>query len=125
MLISGYDKVRSHRSWIVRNVSVWGLPKWGTIEFAAVDLIGTGKGVYYGAGDIGESVQRVNFADLIDHRGNSLPSTISAPVVMIKARSNYSAYLIGDEGATDFVIARDEAASEAVTVDLYIVEMGA
>jgi len=124
MIISGYDKARSHRSWIVKNVSVWGLTKWGTIDFAAVDLVGTGKAVYYGTGDIGETVQRINYADLIDHRGNQLPTSISAPVVIVKSRSNYGAYLIGDEGTADFVIARDESASEAVTVDLYIVEMG-
>jgi hypothetical protein len=124
MLIAGYEKVRAHRSWIVKNLSVWGLSRWGTIEFAAVDLIGTGKAVYYGTGDIGESVQRIHYADLVDYRGNSLPAVINAPVVMIKPRSRFGAYLIGDEGAADFVIARDEEASEAVTVDLYIVEMG-
>jgi hypothetical protein len=123
-MISGLEKVKSHRVWFVPNFIVWGLPVWGEIEFLAVEKVGADSFAFYGFSDIGDPAQQVAFSTLTDHRGNQLPSTISSPRVLIRPKSQQAVFVIGEESDTAFKIARDPEASEPVTVDLVVIEMG-
>jgi hypothetical protein len=124
MMIAGLEKVTSRRTWFVPNVVIWGLPVWQEIEFLAVEEVTTDKSVFYGSLDIGDTAQQVSFSDLTDHRGNQLPATISSPSVLVRTRSQWAAFVIGEESDASFKIARDPEASDPVAVDLMVIEMG-
>jgi hypothetical protein len=123
-MISGLEKIQSHRVWFVPNFVVWGLPVWGEIEFLNVEKVGSDETVFYGSPDIGDPAQQVAFSDLTDHRGNQLPSMIASPRILVRGKSQDSAFVIGDESNISFKIARDPETSGPVTVDLMVVEMG-
>jgi hypothetical protein len=123
-MISGLEKVKSHRTWFVPNFVVWGPPVWSEIEFLALEIVGSDKNVFYGSADIGDPSQHVAFSELTDHRGNQLPASIASPRVLVRLKSEVSAFVIGDESSSSFKIARDPEASGSVTVDLIVVEMG-
>ena len=72
----------------------------------------------------GDSSQNVNFADLTDFKGNSLPAEIDSPKIITVPRSEYNAFVIGNESDFGFKIARDPNAPGTIDVDLYIFEMG-
>lgn len=123
-MITGLEKVTSRRVWFVPNFVVWGLPVWKEIEFLAVEKVATDKAVFYGSLDIGDTAQQVSFSDLTDHRGNQLPSSIPSPRVLVRSKSQETAFVIGEESDASFKIARDPEASGPVTVDLVVIEMG-
>jgi len=124
-MISGLEKVKSHRLWFVPEFGAWGLADWSEVAFLVAEEIQSTTSVLYGAVDIGDASQQVTFGDLTDHRGNHLPATIDAPRVFVRPRSAESAFVVGEESNQGFKIARDPDASGPVTVDLLIVEMGA
>jgi hypothetical protein len=123
-MIDGLEKVKGHRTWLVPDFVVWGLPVWAEIELLAVEKAGSVSSVFYGAPEIGDPSQQVAFSDLSDHRGNQLPASISSPLVLVRPTSQDTAFVISGETDTTFKIARDPEASGPVTVDLMVLEIG-
>jgi hypothetical protein len=123
-MTTGFERVTARRVWFVPSFIIWGLPVWEEVEFLTVEKVGSDETVLYGSLDIGGTVQQVVFSDLTDHRGNQLPPAIVSPRIIIRPRSNDTAFIISEESGSTFKIARDPDASGPVTVDLLVVEMG-
>lgn len=124
-MIAGLERVKSHRVWFVPNLLVWGLPSWGGLELLILEQVDSELTIGYNSIGIGDTEQAVHFEDLTDHRGNSLPHSLSAPRVIVRSRTAASAFVVATESDTSFKIARDPDADGPVTVDLMVVEMGA
>ena len=123
-MLPGLEKVKSHRVWFVPGFVVWGLAGWSEVEFVTLEQAGSDLSALFGAVDVGDSAQQVAFSDLRDHRGNQLPSTISMPRILVRPKTNETAFIVGDESSESFKIARDLDSAGPVTVDLLVVEMG-
>ena len=118
------QNINSRRAWFVPSLKVWGLPHAGEFEYLAMETVDSVQTVYYGATDVGDSSQQVNFADLVDHRGNSLPATIDAARVIVRQWSENFAFVVGEETDSSFRIARSTSVVADVSVDLVVIEMG-
>ncbi len=123
-MISGLERAQSHRIWFVPEFSVWGLAGWSEIEFIVTEQVQSITSVLFGSIDIGDVSQQVMFAGLTDHRGNTLPGSLSAPRVIVRPRSIDRAFVVGNESSEGFKIARDPDAAGPVLTDLLIIEMG-
>jgi hypothetical protein len=123
-MISGLERAKSHRVWFVPEFSAWGLAGWSEIEFVVQEQVQSTTSVLYGTIDIGDVAQQVIFANLTDHRGNQLPTSLSSPRVIVRPRSVETVFIVGEESTQGFKIARDPDASGPVLVDLLIIEMG-
>ncbi|MEA2030703.1 MAG: hypothetical protein U9N55_03795 [candidate division Zixibacteria bacterium] len=116
--------VTARRVWFIHDFVVWGLPNMGELEFLAMEKVGSEESVLYGIHTIGGGSQEVSFGNLVDNRGNQLPETIDVPRVLPRSRSSENVFVVGNETASSFKIARESDSSGPVTVDLLIVEMG-
>jgi hypothetical protein len=72
---------------------------------------------------VGGQPHNVKFSDLIDHRGNQLPATISNAEVVLIPRNSKAGYVMGPIGPTSFFLAKSTDDSENPIVDLLIMEM--
>jgi len=122
--MSGWERVTAHRTWFVPDFAVWGQPSLGEHEYVALEKIGSTRSIYYGTASIGESQQEVLFNQLTDHRGNTLPSQLESPRVLVRPRGSETAFVVGCESPDRFKIARNADTAGPLTVDLLIVEMG-
>lgn len=116
--------LRGRRLWVVRNFQIFGTADEARFLYLGVENVDATNRIMFGTTGIGGAVQDVRFSDLIDFRGNSLPETINSPKVLVRFRSPYAAYLIGEESNAGFRMARDISAPGPVSVDLFIYEMG-
>lgn len=123
-MLTALDKVTSRRIWFVPNFSVWGTAGWGDVDYLVLERVGSVNSILYGTASIGQAAQEVSFADLSDHRGNQLPSSIDAARVLLRPRSADAVFVVGNESSTGFKVARDSASAGPVTVDLMIIELG-
>jgi hypothetical protein len=118
-----YDYLTGNRKWLVRDYIVWG--DSGTLDTAVL-------ATEWGSSDnrliilrelCGALAQVVDFADLVDHRGNALPETITNAEVIIIPKNETSAFVVGAIGEESFRLARSPEASSDAVVDLLIMEM--
>ena len=116
--------LKSRRLWIVPEVLVCGLPSDASFYYLGAENVDSSERLMFGQSSVGNAAQGILFADLVDHRGNKLPSTISSPRILVRPRSPYNAYLVGEESGSGFQIVRDPAAPGPVSVDLFIYETG-
>jgi hypothetical protein len=116
--------LKGHRLWVVRDVLVWGLASDASFYFMGEEDVDSTGRLLFGTASIGGEAQGIQFGDLTDYRGNSLPSSIDSPRVLIRPRSSYIAYLVGEESNSGFKVARDNSAPGPISVDLFIYEMG-
>jgi hypothetical protein len=110
--------------WFVPQVAVWGAAGLGEIEYLVFEEVNSSGAVYHGSIDISDTPQEIRFDQLADHRGNQLPSSLASPRVIPRSREASSAFIVGEETAESFKIARDPSTTEVVTTDLLILEMG-
>ena len=120
----GQIQLTSHRTWLVPDFVVWGLPGLGDIDYLNIESVAGTKSLFFGAVTIGDTAQSISFASLIDIRGNNLPDTISRALVTVRSHSAEQVFVVGLETSTGFKIARDPAAAGPVKVDLIITELG-
>ncbi len=116
--------LKGRRLWVVRDILVWGLAGDAEFYFLGEEEVDSTGRLLFGTASIGGEAQDIRFTDLVDYRGNNLPLSIDSPRVLIRPRSSYLAYLIGEESNTGFKIARDASAPGPVSVDFFIYEMG-
>lgn len=120
----GYALANTKRSWYVPNLQIYGTVGWGQFEYLITENLNSIVSVFFDKISIGDSSQHMFFGDLIDIKGNNLPSTLKNPKVLVKPKSEGSAYIVGDESSTGFKIVRTSDSPQVVQVDLYIIEMG-
>ncbi len=117
------EKITSRRCWFVQHFMVWGQIGLGEVELLVAEL-SPAPMVLFGQVDIGDTAQLVRFDQLIDHRGNALPSNIKVPKVIVRPRQIEQAFVVGDETSESFKIAIDVSVTQAVATDLMVIEMG-
>jgi len=115
--------LRGRRLWVVRNFQVWGTSGEAGFYYLGVENVYSIKRVMFGQSGVGGTAQDVLFSELTDFRGNWLPANIKSPKVIVRFRSPYGAYLIGDESNLGFRIIRDSSSAGPVNVDFFIFEM--
>jgi len=123
-MLSGLEKLKTRRAWLVPDFMVWGLPGLGDIEFLVIENIGSIRSIHFGATDVADAVQEVSFSELTDHRGNNLPEEIKVPLVMPRSKTGDAVFVVGQEAGNKFKIAKAVEADGPVAVDLLIMEMG-
>lgn len=123
-MITGISSLTARRVWFVPNFIAWGTSGGGEAELLVVELAGGERGIFFQSLPIGDAAQEVLFADLVDHRGNSLPDTLASPRVLTRSRSEEPVFVIGPESPVSFQIARGSNSPQPVTTDLLIIEMG-
>lgn len=123
-MLSGYHLATARRVWFVPDFVVWGKPSVGDLEYLATETIDGVTSVMFGSASVDGAEQHVQFTQLVDHRGNHLPSTINAARVF--PRSNHGADIsaVGTETDSGFKIAGPADSSTTVTTDLLIIELG-
>ncbi len=113
----------SHRMWLVENVVVWGSISSYIGSFLLTEDVGGERPIYLWQADIGGNVQEIAFENLVDNRGNSLPSTISRPKVVILPKSGVHVVVLGRETNASFRLAKTESGVAPGVVDLLVIEM--
>jgi hypothetical protein len=121
---TGIDRVTARRIWFVPDFVVWGLPSLGEHDFLAIEQVEGTRSVYYGSATISQNEQFASFDQLVDHRGNHLPASLSAARVIPRSKSRAAVFVVGQEASDGFKIARDPVSDSPVTADLLIVELG-
>jgi hypothetical protein len=119
---STYSYLTSHRAWFVPSVSVWGALAADTIAAAATEVDDSQTRVVFDEFALGGEVQELIFADLVDHRGNSLPGTIDAPAVILVPKNQVPVAIVGTPSPTSVRLAKTIFAPENALVDLWIIE---
>jgi len=124
MIMQALTYLRGRRVWFIREYTVWGLADDTDLLYLGLENVDSTGRLMFGITPIGGEVQNISFGDLVDFRGNHLPSSIHSPRVIPRSRSAHSAYLVGDESDTGFRIARDPEASGPIVTDLLVFELG-
>jgi hypothetical protein len=118
-----YGYLTGNRKWLIRDYIVWG--DSGTLDTAIL-------ATEYGVSDnrliilrelCGQQAQVVEFADLVDHRGNALPETIGNAEIIIIPKNETPSFVVGAIGSESFRLAKSPEASADAIVDLLIMEM--
>ena len=123
-MLNVFRSVNSRRIWFVPDVTVWGMPNLGDVQFLVEELIDGTTSVLFGSAAVVPGEQEIDFDQLIDHRGNYLPASIKTPRVLPRGRDKHAVFIVGQESNERFRIARDPDAPGTVTTDLLIMEMG-
>ena len=120
------DYLKSNRKWLVPNVVVWGNADACEAALLMVEDDSTTRVVFSYSRLEGDD-QVVNFSDLIDTDGNSLPSQIANPIVIIIPRNQMHCFMVGRPSETSFKLAYkpDNASDNSGygLVDLLIMEI--
>lgn len=122
--MSALAPITAKRTWLVHDLTVWGTGASSGIELLLAESPTATGELYFNTAEIGNATQSIEFSQLTDHRGNPLPSTISAPHVIVRAHSTTLVHLVGRETDSGFKIARDSDSPDTVTVDVVVIEMG-
>lgn len=109
---------------MVENFRAWGTESEADIYMATLETIGSDNRLGLWHVTLGGYRQEVAFSDLVDKRGNNLPTEIKQPTVVVLPRECRSAYIKTHTGNTGFIIAKSDNDSPSVTVDLLVFETG-
>lgn len=115
--------LRGRRIWFVPGFVVWGASSSAELSFVTVNVVEGQQQIHYSETSLGGSRQTVSFANLVDHRGNNLPSTLNSPRIIPLPKGEERVFIIGSEFSDGFSISRDSAATTPVTTDLLIIEL--
>ena len=113
------------RMWLVSGIIVWGEMTSFEPELILVESDGATARILHGRFAIGGSAQLINFADLVDQRGNKLPASIANPAVIPIPRNGATVFVQGTASSESFRLSQSGASSKTAAVDLLIIEMGA
>ncbi len=116
--------LRGRRAWLVENLTIWGADNDAVFVMAGCETVGGDKRIGMGTVAVGGQQQVVNFAALVDNRGNQLPEQIKKPSVVIIPRGRRGAFVKAVQGETGFSVAKSDETGPPATVDLMIFEMG-
>ena len=114
--------LNSRRAWLIRDINIWGSLHAESLDAIATEVDDTQTRVVFIEFTIGGTPQDISFANLIDHRGNQLPSAIDSPVIIPIAKNAISAAIIGQPSPTSFRIAKTASVPDDAIIDLWIIE---
>jgi hypothetical protein len=117
------DYLKSNRKWLVKDFRVWGAALSFEADLLMTETTGADSRVVFHHRFVGDIGQMVEFADLVDHRGNPLPESISNPEIFIIPKNLVATFIPGAVGQTSFRIARSGGEPDEAVVDLLIMEM--
>ena len=118
-----FDYLKSNRKWLVRDYVVWGDNGSFEADMILTELNSGANRVVYNHEYTGSGAQLVNYADLIDHRGNQLPVSINNPEIILVPKNPVSSFILGSIGNKSFRISKDSKEPSDSMVDLVILEM--
>lgn len=116
--------LRSHRSWLVENVSVSGTWPGAYVALAGSEAAGAERRVVFAIAPLGGAPQSLSYAGLVDFRGAHLPARLNKPKVIVLQKSDAGVIVVGPETPEGFSIACTSPARVLAQVDLWIVELG-
>jgi len=116
--------LRGHRIWLVRDFIVWGALSANEFSFLLTDVDQSSKRIMFLTMPLGGEMQKVNFDDLLDFRGNSLPSNLINPKIIALPKTSVDVVVVGQESANSFSIATTSASGANGLCDLLIIEVG-
>jgi hypothetical protein len=112
------------RMWAVPSVNVWGSLSNFNAELLLTESMAGSKRILFGWFPVGGEVQRIQFGDLTDNKGNLLPEELSNPKVVVLPRGEIGVVVSGTETSKSFTLARAVATDQVAVCDLLIMEMG-
>jgi hypothetical protein len=115
--------LRGRRMWVVENVTVWGNLSAFAGNFLVTEETDSEKRLLFWQVTLGGDVQRIDFGDLTDHRGNKLPAVLNKPKVVVLPKSEVTVVVVGNEAGSSFVLAKTQDTPESGMVDLLIFEV--
>jgi hypothetical protein len=116
--------LNSRRSWLIRDVNVWGSLSAETFDAIATEVDDSETRVAFHEFTIGGASQEVAYNSLIDHRGNQLPASLDSPVIIPIAKNSVPVAIIGLPSPTSFRVAKTASVPDDAIVDLWIIEAG-
>jgi len=117
------DYLKSNRKWLIRDFRVWGDNGAVDADMLVSETDSPSSRVVYMREFAGGLTQIVNFADLIDHRGNNLPTSIANAAVIPIPKNPVSSFVCGVIAPGSFRIAKDRSESDEAVADLLIMEL--
>lgn len=116
--------LRGRRAWLVENLSIWGADSEAEFLMAAAETVGSDVRLGFWKVAVGGQLQEIAFSSLVDNRGNTLPSSIKKPAVMIIPRGGRGAFVKAVNGESGFIAAKTDHGAGSVAVDVMIFETG-
>ena len=117
------DYLRSNRKWLVRDYVVWGDNGTFEADLMMTEFEAGDERVVFSREFTGETAQTVQFKNLVDHRGNSLPESINHPEVIVIPKNAVRSFILGNVGNKSFRISKDSSGISFSLVDLLVMEM--
>lgn len=117
------DFLRSNRKWLVRDFVVWGDNGTFEADMLMTEIVSGNDRLVFNHEFTGETGQTVIFNDLIDHRGNKLPQTITNPEIILIPKNPVGSFILGNVDKISFRISKDSKQLSNPVVDLLIMEM--
>ena len=117
------DYLKSNRKWLVRNFVVWGDNGTFEADMIMTEFVSGDERIVFSHEFTGETAQKVNFKNLIDHRGNQLPEKIVNPEIILIPRNPVTSFILGNVGEKSFRISKDSNQLSNSLVDILIMEM--
>ena len=114
--------LNSRRAWLIRDINIWGSLHAETFDALATEIDDTQTRVVFHEFTIGGTSQEIALNTLTDHRGNTLPTSIDAPVIIPIAKNAIPVAIIGMPSPTSFRIAKTTTTPDDAVVDLWIIE---
>jgi len=116
------NNLTGNRKWLVRDFTVWGDSDIFDAAVLATEN-DDGSNVVFLRELVGGQAQIIEYIDLVDHRGNVPPDTISNPEIIIVPKNHSRAFVVGTPGNSSFRIAKSPGEALDPVVDLLIMEM--
>jgi hypothetical protein len=112
------------KMWWVSGVNVWGSTAGFEPSFVVTETEGASKRIVHTSVALRGSVQRFDYGELADVKGNKLPEVLTNPRVIPIPRSNVPVVVQGTESEKSFALAKATQTTQVANVDLLIIEMG-
>ncbi len=116
--------LRGRRIWVIRDFVVWGSLSAHEFSFLVTLNDQTQKRIMFLTVPLGGELQKVNFSDLVDFRGNSLPEKLVNPKVMPLQKTAVGVVVVGQEDSESFSIAKISSSEPNGLCDLIVMEVG-
>ncbi len=94
--------LKSRRLWVIRDFEVYGLASDAELLYLIAEEVDSSTRLGFGIVSAGDSSQGVNFSSLRDFRENQLPDEINLPRIIVTPRSEYGAFIVGNESNSGF-----------------------
>jgi hypothetical protein len=116
--------LRGRRIWLIRDFVVWGSLSAHQFSFLLTMTDQAQKRIMFLTVPLGGEMQKINFSDLVDFRGNHLPEKLVNPKVIPLQKTTVGAVVVGREDSETFSIAKLSSGESNALCDLIVIEVG-